>query len=293
MFFLDESGHDHQQCPYEVRGGIVLHASKLWGFVQQFASLEETCFGVRLSEFQVEIKGSRLLEQKRFRHANQGELLDDLARRKHCLSFLNKGRQKASPTEIEFRAYGQACLEMCRGIFRLLQSNDVKVFAAAIPRKTKRPKTTEAEEYLRKDFVYLLERYANFLSVTTETGLLVFDETEASADQKLIRQIERYFTRTVSGRFRANSIVPVPFFVSSDLTRAIQAADVCIYTLNWGFRVPRGMDATTRPEIASEFSSWITSLQASGRKQEGLESHIWYSIVFVPEPYAGSLPISE
>jgi hypothetical protein len=29
LFFLDESGHDHKNCPYEVRGGIVLHASKL------------------------------------------------------------------------------------------------------------------------------------------------------------------------------------------------------------------------------------------------------------------------
>ncbi len=25
LLFLDESGHDHRQLPYEVRGGIALH----------------------------------------------------------------------------------------------------------------------------------------------------------------------------------------------------------------------------------------------------------------------------
>ena len=33
LLFLDESGHDHKQLPYEVRGGIALHARQLWPFV--------------------------------------------------------------------------------------------------------------------------------------------------------------------------------------------------------------------------------------------------------------------
>jgi hypothetical protein len=251
LFFLDESGHDHQNCPYEVRGGIVLHAGRFWRFVQDFATLEESCFGVRLPEFNVEVKGSSLLDKKRFRWASQGDLLDDVARRKYCIGFLNKGLQHASPSEIEFRAFGQACLSLARGIFQLLRTHNARVFASVVPSTIEKPATPEAEDYLRKDLVFLLERYFNFIAPQkNETGLLVFDETDASADRNFIRQIERYFTLTQMGRFRANSVVPVPFFVESGLTRAVQAADVCIYAINWGFRLPtRGMDADVRQEL--------------------------------------------
>jgi hypothetical protein len=285
LFFLDESGHDHKNCPYEVRGGIVLHAKNLWRFIQDFSNLEESCFGTRLAEFGVEIKGSRLLEKKRFRHAAQGEVLDDIARRKHTLAFLNKGKLKASPSEVEFRAFGQACLAMVRGLFPLIKTHQGNIFAAVVPRSTKKPATHEATEYLRRDQVFLLERYFNFVHSKSETGLLVFDETDESADAHFIRQIERYFTKTAQGRFRADAIVPVPMFVSSTLTRAVQAADICIYVLNWCFRAPHGMDAEKRDEIASEFEGWIRTLQSSGQTLDEAGSHRWYSIVYEPEPF--------
>jgi len=286
LFFLDESGHDHRTCPYEVRGGIVLHASRLWRFVQDFGTREESCFGARLSEFKVEIKGSLLLDKKKFRWANQGEPLDDVARRKHCIGFLNKGTQHSAPSEIEFRAFGQACLAMARSVFDLLRTHDARIFASIVPCTVQKPATREAESYLRKDLVFLLERYFNFIAPKQETGLLVLDETDASADRKFIRQIERYFTRTQQGRFRATSIVPVPFFVQSDLTRAVQAADICIYAINWGFRLPsRGMDADDRIEIADEFGPWILNGQAEGHSLDEAGMHQWYSIVFVPAPY--------
>jgi hypothetical protein len=37
LLFLDESGHDHKQMPYEVRGGVALHARELWPFVRAVA----------------------------------------------------------------------------------------------------------------------------------------------------------------------------------------------------------------------------------------------------------------
>jgi hypothetical protein len=285
LLFIDESGHDHKNTPYEVRGGVAIHASDLWAFIQAFQNLEEACFGTQLSAFNVELKGSRLLERKRFKHACQGEILDDLARRKHALGFLHHGQNGTAPSEIEFRAFGQACMEMARGIFRLLEGHEARVFAAVVPRTTKKPKTTKAAEYLRKDQVFLLQRYFTFVHAKKETGLLVFDETDDSADLHFIRQIERYFTRTSTGRFRATAIVPVPLFVNSDLTRAIQAADVCIYALNWGFRVPKGMEAEVRPEIQTEFSDWIYKLQAYGKDSTDSGVHSWYGIVYVPEPF--------
>lgn len=233
----------------------------------------------------MELKGSRILEKKRFRCASQGELLDDLARRKHALAFLRHGEAHTSPSEIEFRAFGQACLQMGRGVFRLLQAHEGKIFAAVVPRSTKKPATFQADEYLRRDQVFLLERYFNYISARNETGLLVFDETDRTADSHFIRQIERYFTRTAQGRFRSTAIVPVPIFVSSDLTRAIQAADICIYALNWGFRSGKTMVAECRPEIENEFCAWIRTLQASGKTVTADGTHRWYSVVFVPEPF--------
>ncbi len=227
-----------------------------------------------------------LLDRKRFRWANQGELLDDLARRKHCIGLLNKGLQHASPSEIEFRSFGQACLALARGVFALLRTHDARIFASVVPSTVQKPGTHQAEDFLRKDLVFLLERYFNYIAPANETGLLVFDETDASADQHFIRQVERYFTRTQWGRFRANSIVPVHLFVDSGLSRAVQAADVCIYAVNWGFRLPsRGMDADVTQEIADEFGPWILGSQAGGQSADEAGSHNWYSIVFVPAPY--------
>jgi len=36
---MDESGHDHGEAPYEVRGGFAIHVSKLWDFVQDVRDL--------------------------------------------------------------------------------------------------------------------------------------------------------------------------------------------------------------------------------------------------------------
>jgi len=71
LLFLDESGHDHRNTPYEVRGGVALHASEIWPFVQDMQRLELAAFGTALHQFRTELKGSRLLEKKRFRWAAQ------------------------------------------------------------------------------------------------------------------------------------------------------------------------------------------------------------------------------
>jgi len=44
LLFMDESGHDHRTMPYEVRGGVALHASELWPFVQDMQRLELASF---------------------------------------------------------------------------------------------------------------------------------------------------------------------------------------------------------------------------------------------------------
>ena len=286
LLFLDESGHDHRSMPYEVRGGIAIKADVLWGFVQAMQNLEQQAFGDALFRYGSEIKGYKLLDKDRFKWAKQADEFDDVARRKYALAFLNRGRSNEVPRRNEFTAYGQACLTMARGIFQLLKSYEVKLFAAAIPRKTKRPDDFLSEEYLRKDQVFLLERYFYFLERENATGLLVMDETEKTEDRRFVGRLERYFTKTQAGRFRTSRIVPSPFFVSSDMSYPVQAADVCIYCVNLGFRLEgRGMNAPVRQEIAEEFSPWLNDLQYRGEAGNQRQSFKTYGIVYVPDPY--------
>lgn len=283
---MDESGHDHKSTPYEVRGGLAIHASKLWPFVQDIRRLELDCFGAELSQFKKEIKGAKLLDKDRFKWAAQSGPMSPEARRKHCRAFLTKGLQKHSPTREEFTAYGQANLEMARGVFQLLRDSQAVLFAAVIPRSVKKPDTYEANEYLRKDQVFLFERYFYFLEQRQENGLLVLDESEKTADRRFVSRTESYFRKTQTGRYRTQWIVPTPLFVASDMSYPVQAADLAIYCVNWGFRRSNiGMVAPTRTEIADEFGPWLERLQFHGEVYKNGDVYKCHGVVFVPDPY--------
>jgi hypothetical protein len=206
-------------------------------------------------------------------------------RRKHCRGFLTKGLEKKNPTQDEFTAYGQASLEMATGIFQLLVQHEAVLFAVAIPPIAK-PKDDRFEDYLRKDQVFLLERFFYFLEEKKEHGLLVVDEVEKVADRQFVRRLESYFTKTDTGRYRTQWIVPAPFFVSSDMIYPMQAADLCIYCVNWGFRVwPQGMNAPIRAEIFEKFAHWLGRLQYRGEGYRNGNVFRTFGICYVPNPY--------
>lgn len=286
LLFMDESGHDHKQMPYEVRGGFAIHADKLWSFVQRIMELEQFCFGQALRSLGKEFKGSKLLDKDRMKWAGQMEWMDDAQRRKLCISFLHKTNNKERASRPEFTAYGQACLRMARGIFDMLRTHEALILASAVPRGAPKTRSKAPEEFLRKDLVYLFERYYYLLNDRNETGLLVMDETEKAEDRRLISKMERYFKATTKGRLRTQRIVPLPLFVASDMAYPVQVADVVIYAVNWGFRVQAiDMDAPVRKEIADEFGPLISNLQYHGVLH--LESGSWptHGIVLVKEPY--------
>ena len=232
LFFIDESGHDHKNTPYEVRGGFAIHVSKLWSFVQDMQRLEIESFGCQLHDYKKELKGSTLIDRKRFKFASQSEPFRDSDRQKLCRSFLEKGLISVAPYQDEFTAYGQACLRMAQEIFGLLKRDKVVLLASVIPRGVAKPPDYKYDDYLRKDIVFLFERFFYFLEDKQEHGILVMDETEKREDQKFVARIERYFTKTTAGQSRTKWIVPTPLFVSSDMTAAVQAADLCIYCVN-------------------------------------------------------------
>jgi len=271
--------------PYEVRGGIAVHASKLWPLIQSVRMLEQSVFGTYLQEHGTEIKGAKLLDKDRFKWCRQGPMLDDAARRKHALNFLNSKNQGRTPRRDEFTAYGQACIRMVDGLIAILRGHEVRLFASMIP-CMKRPIDARTD-VPRKDFVFLLERYFYFLEEQRQSGLIVMDGTDKQADREFVRRMGLYFSGTVTGKQRTKWVVPVPLFVESDMAYGVQIADLCIYCLNWGYRTKR-MDGTVRPEVRDfvwlmEPLIWKGTGYRSG--VGGTETYETASVIFVPDPY--------
>ena len=290
LLFLDESGHDHKSLPLEVRGGVALHVGKLWGFIQNWQRLERDCFGLRLAEFGKEAKGMKLLDKDRIRWAAQAPPMEAEERRKLVRAFLAKGTQNRRPTREEFTAYGQACQEMARGVFDLLRDVDATLFACAIRRGVRPPEGFHQSDYLRKDHAFLFERFYYFLESKHEHGLIVMDETDKALDRTFVTRMEAYFTRTSVGRNRSYWVIPAPLFVASDMACPVQAADVCLYALNWGFRPPAwGTEMETREDIALEFGPKLARLQWEGDGYRDGRTFRSRGIVFVGDPYGPTL----
>lgn len=285
LLFMDESGHNHQELPYEVRGGFALADSKLWPFAQDMLRLELECFGARLVDYKSEIKGQKLLQRDRFKHAAQLPEIEAPKRQHLCRALLQAGLEKRPPTREQITAYGQASLRMADGIFDLLDRHRAIIFACAVPRGAARPPVDHSrpEETLRKDHTFLLERFFYFLERERAVGLMVMDEVEKTEDRRFVQKLHAYFTKTANGRDRTRWIVPSPFFVSSDMALPVQVADVIIYALNWGYRHPAEMTAPTRPEIEARYGPRIERLKWRGEGYDGHKTYPSFGIVCVPD----------
>ena len=278
LLFIDESGHDHKNMPLEVRGGIALHISKLFDFIRDWEKAIKHCFG-GITHKHKEIKGHRLLDKDRFKWAALQKDLSQKDRWEGIKKFLaNDGAGNG-----DFAAYGQASLLMAHCIFRLLKKHEAKVFACAIPKGAKAPQNfdlTETKNFLRKDHVFLFQRFFYFLEEKQEHGLIIMDESEKQNDRRFVARVTDYFTKSRPGRDMCKWIVPAPLFVASDMAVGVQAADVCIYCINWGFR-PNNWNYEARGEISEYCRRYISQLRHDTENEE-YRSH---SIVQVTDPY--------
>ena len=287
LLFMDECGHDHQDVPYEVRGGFAIADKVLWPFVQDVLRLELECFGARLSDYKSEIKGTKLLAKDRFKNGLREPVFDHSPRQALCRQLLQGGLEKRPPGKLQLTAYGQASLRMVDGIFDLLDRHKARIFASTVPRGAGKPAKGAAPppDILRKDHIFLLERFCYFLEKKREMGLIVMDEVEKSADRKFVQRLHDYFLKTDKGRYRSKWIVPSPFFVASDMALPVQVADVVIYALSWGYRHPSEMMAETRKEIADRYGQRIEQLKWKGDGYDGTKTFKSFGIVCVPDLY--------
>jgi len=253
LLFLDESGHDRKESPYEVIAGVALYDRDLWSLICEIQDAERSFFGRRITSGTMELKARSLLKKKTFRLANQMNPIAHKERATLARSCLEKGDSarnigyaRSSTTRKELTALAQAKIDFVNATLDLCSSYRATAFASIVDCAAPKPEGN----ILRKDYSYLFERYYSFLEykAVDSMGLVVFDELDRAQAHILVDQIGYYFRETTKGQERASRIIPEPFFVHSDLTTAIQLADLVAYIVAWGVRIGN-MGRPARPEL--------------------------------------------
>jgi len=243
FLFIDESGQDHVESPYEVLGGVSVHDNDLWNLINALHEAELRIFGRRYSSGSSELKGSKILKRKVFAHAILNTEVEETDIPLLAKQALDEGH---TATAKHLKALALAKLKYVQEVFEICARFRCNVFASIVE--------TNAEDTvsggLRKDYAYLFERFFYFLEDQRprEQGIIVFDELEKSQSHILIEQSHAYFNDSATGRSRSRLIIPEPFFVHSELTTGIQIADLVSYIVSWGFRTPQ-MHKPKRDEL--------------------------------------------
>ncbi len=250
LLFIDESGQDHKESPYEVLAGVAIKDENLWPFICALQEAERSRFGRRYSDGTRELKGKSILKRKTFAHA---ALAVDILPNEvppYAKEILDDGGRACTPKHM--KALAQAKIAYVSDVFSLCEYYNCRFFASIV--EIDAPPTRGTG--LRKDYGYLFERFFYFLEDISvagrppERGVLVFDELEKSRSHIFIDQASQYFIGTATGRQRASLIIPEPFFVHSELTTGVQVVDLAAYCISWAFRGIRDMKKPARAELA-------------------------------------------
>jgi hypothetical protein len=270
LLFVDESGHDHHKMPCEVLAGVAISEDALWNLVKSIRAAERELFGDYLRNLRVtELKAKRLLKKKRFKSAARPVAIPepDLAGLAHAAlkkgaAASDAGTAFSGASERELVAYSRQVLAFAHELLAICARHSVQVFASVVDVNAPRPPVAN----LRKDYVYLFERYFYFLETLPprERGLVVFDELDKSQSHVLIQQMAKYFLGTTTGRYRSGRVVPEPFFVHSELTTGVFLADFVAYVIGWAWRA-QGMTGGVREELRP-LATKIAELQFRGER---------------------------
>jgi hypothetical protein len=106
-----------------------------------------------------------------------------------------------------------------------------------------------------------------------ETGLIVFDELEKAQSRILLEQMGSYFLNSEKGYQRSSRILPEPFFVHSDLTTAVQLADLVAYCASWAIRLNQ-MTKPARPEM-KPLADLVFDLRFVGSRFDETDGKEW------------------
>lgn len=273
FLFIDESGQDHHDSPYEVLAGFAIQDKDLWNLVREIHELELSCFGRRYREDGREIKANKFLKRKTFRLADQLPPISIPERTQLAKEALDHGE---NVTKRQLTSLAQAKLDYVSRVIQICHHYRCKIFASIICDPSTIPKD---KTMLRKDYIYLFERFYYFLEDKKEEprGIVVFDELDKSASHLLLTQMDKYFKNTVKGRLRSSLIIPEPFFVHSDLTTGIQIVDFVAYILSWNFRVGK-LNKHQRKELNHYLELLMPLRYRTTREIGDIQEHVIWSI---------------
>jgi hypothetical protein len=282
FLFIDESGQDHKESPYEVLAGVAIKDADLWNIVQALHDAEVAHFGRRYSNGTRELKGKKILKRKVFARAKADDEI--LPHEVPMLAKASLDDGAANDSRRHLKALCLAKIAYVADVFSICQRYGCKVFATVVDPDA----PTTIGDGLRKDYGYLFERFFYFLEDQSsaqafpQQGVLVFDELEKSQSHLLIDQAHRYFKGTATGRHRANLIIPEPFFVHSDLTTGIQIADLVAYCVSWSFRLPT-MTKPARSELGPYVDQIAGLRHRAVRAMQGKANFEIWSISYVAD----------
>lgn len=276
FLFIDESGQDHRQSPYEVLGGVTILDRDLWNLIREIQEVELACFGRQYRTKDREIKATKFLKTKTFRLAAQMEPIPLQERQQLAKEALENG---IAVTKLQLTALSQAKLDYVWKVIELCHQYRCKIFASIVgdPALLSKDQTL-----LRKDYVYLFERFYYFLEDKRDepNGIVVFDELDKSQSHILVGQMDKYFKQTQKGRTRSGLVIPEPFFVHSDLTTGIQIVDFVAYILSWSFRIGK-LVKPSRPELEKYLVQLKPMRYRTTREIDEISNHEIWSVTVV------------
>ncbi|MEW6468523.1 MAG: DUF3800 domain-containing protein [Bacteroidota bacterium] len=282
FLFIDESGSDGNNSPYEVLCGLAVEDRDLWNFINQVQILEEKFFGKHYGNnhgnHKREIKGKDFLKKKVFRLAAQMGEIDEDSCCRYAKQCLENGE---SANRIQLTSLAQAKLRFVESVLEICSNFRCKIFST-ISKEPVRDSDDVGDALLRRDYIYLLERFFYFLEDRKEQqfGIIVFDEIEKTKSKLLIGQMDNYFKKTVKGKHRSSLIIPEPFFVHSDLTTGIQIVDIIAYLISWGWKFPN-RDEEYRSELSKYLRLVVPLRNITERDGENGIIRKIYSVVVV------------
>jgi Protein of unknown function (DUF3800) len=262
LYFVDESGIDLKEAPCSVLAGVGMPEAKVWPFAQAFQGLKQDILQVAVDPA-YEAKGAKLLTRRVFQQARLGAALPREDRNRALSNLHTRNERGENAGFYELLAIAQAKLAFTEAVLKLAQQYGAVAFASVVPREAPQQRD---RSFLRKDFSYLFERIHCHVcdGPKHDHGVMIFDEQDRALSQRLLDQINRYFAETDRGKQRAKRMIPMPFFVHSDLTPAIQLADIVAYVLNWGLSLPKRQDPV-RAEL-QPFAKQVLEMSYKGRE---------------------------
>jgi hypothetical protein len=133
LYFVDESGIDLKKAPCVVLAGVSIREAAVWPLTQAFMDLSAEILRFP-PEMSYEIKGSKLLKKRVFRHASLMEQLPAEQRSAAVEALLRKNEEGCDVGREELAALAQAKLLFVERALGLAADFGMTVSASIVPR---------------------------------------------------------------------------------------------------------------------------------------------------------------